>query len=183
MIQIILIIIPVILVFIFLLLVFWLGLVLFSSFYSDFVGAPYIQNDDKVIMESLKLAKVSSKTKLIDLGSGNGKVLRMAQKYFNVKNVLGYELAPWPYLLSKFNKTKTIRKSLFDVDLSKCNVIYVYLLPKILKKLTKKLADFKKENPNAKIVSPVFEIKELKPLKVIKCYHKGFKKDVSIFLY
>lgn len=181
--QILLIIVPLILVFIFLLLVFWLFLVLASAFYSDFVGAPYIQNDDEVIKKSLELANVSSKTKLVDLGSGNGKVLKIAKQQFNVSNARGYEIAPWPYILSKLNKTNTIRKSLFEANLSDTDVVYVYLLPKLLEKLSKKLESFKKENPKAKVVSPVFEIKGLKPKKVISCYHKGFRKDVSIYLY
>lgn len=174
---------PTLIVLLFLSLVCFLGFILFSAFYSDFAGAPYIQNDDKVIKESLKLAKVSSKTRLVDLGSGNGKVLRMAQKYFNVKNVLGYELAPWPYLLSKFHKTKTVHKSIFKANLDDCDVVYVYLLPNLLKKLSSKFIKTKKQNPDLKIVSPVFKIEGLEPKKVIDCYHKGFRKNVPIYLY
>lgn len=181
--QAVLLFISLILILIFLILVLWLGLVLISAFYSDFIGAPYIQNDSKVIEKSLSLANVSNKTKLVDLGSGNGKVLKIAKDKFNAKDVTGYEIAPWPYILSKLNKVKTLRKSIFTADLSECDVVYVYLLPKLLTKLSKKLINFKKENPSARIVSPVFKIKGLKPDKMISCYHKGFKKDVTIFLY
>ncbi len=174
---------PALIILLFLSLIGFLLFILASAFYSDFVGAPYIQNDDKVIKESLKLANVSKKTKLIDLGSGNGKVLRMAEKDFKTTNTLGYELAPWPYFLSKLHKTKTIRKSIFDADLDDCDVVYVYLLPKLLKKLSDKFAKLKIQNPKVKIVSPVFKIEGLIPKKVIDCYHKGFKKMVSIYLY
>ena len=176
------------LVFIFIFIVFLVAVsllffILFSAFYSDFVGAPYIQNDDKVIVESLKLAKVNKETKLIDLGSGNGKVLRIAQKHFNTLECLGYELAPWPYFLSKIHKTKTLRKSIFDADLNDVDVIYVYLLPKLLKKLSNKFAQLKAQKPHVKIISSVFKIDGLLPKKVIDCYHKGFKKNISIYLY
>lgn len=183
MINLLLIIFPAVIILLFLSLIGILLFILFSAFYSDFVGAPYIQNDDKVIIESLKLANVSEKTKLVDLGSGNGKVLRMAKKHFETIECLGYELAPWPYILSKLHKTKTIRKSIFDADLNDVDVIYVYLLPKLLKKLSNKFAELKARNPSVKIVSPVFKIDGLIPKKVIDCYHKGFKKNISIYLY
>lgn len=181
--QILLVVIPIILIFIFFTVILLLFLVLASSFYSDFNGAPYIGNDIEVIKKSLLLADVSNKTKLVDLGSGNGKVLKIARDDFDVKDSLGYEIAPWPYLISKLHKVKTYRKSFFDVDLTKYDVVYVYLLPKLLEKLSFKIIELKKTKPDVKIVSPVFKIHGLNPQKVESCYHKGFKKEVLIFLY
>ena len=117
------------------------------------------------------------------MGSGNGKVISIAKKTFGVTKSLGYEIAPWPYLLSRLNGVKTVRKSIFEVDLSGVDVVYVYLLPSVLKKLSPVLKKAKLENTNLKIVSPVFEIPGLNILKEITCYQQTWKKDVSIFLY
>ena len=166
-------------------------LIIFSSIYSDIKGAPFVPNSNDVIRKALSLAGANNKDILLDLGSGNGKVLKIGIKEFGVKKAIGYEISPWPYLLGYINLRKYIsssrahiyRKDIFQADLSNAMLIYVYLFPKLLDKLTEKLSQAKKSNPNLRIVSPVFEIKSLKLIKKIRTYHKGFKKNINIYLY
>ena len=181
--EIISIVIPFLIFLILILAICFLLFILISSFYSDFKGAPYISNDDNVIYEALKLVGLSDSHFLVDLGSGNGKVLSIAKSKFASTNSVGYEIAPWPYLLSKYRGVNTIKKSFFDADLSKVDVVYVYLLPNLLKKLAPKLKEAKDYNKNLKIVSTVFKIDGLNIVKESNCYHKAFRKNVQIFIY
>lgn len=165
--------------------------VLFSLFLSTFNGAPYIKNDDIVIYQSLKLCNVNSSTRFADLGSGDGKVLFMANKFFNAKSVEGYEISPWPYRISMFknylgstsDKIKIFKKSIFEVDLSNFDVIYIYLLPALLKKLKPQIESALKINPNLKIVTPAFQIEGLTPIGQEKLFHRKFNQFINIYVY
>ena len=169
-----------------------LFLILFSLFKSSSSGAPFIKNDDIVIYEALKLAKINLNEKLVDLGSGDGRVLFLAKDHFNIKEGHGFEISLYPHVLGCFNKlrrqTKNLffhKKSIFDpsIDLSNYEVIYTYLLPNLLKKLTPLLKQAKEKNINLRIVSPVFEIPGLEYTKKEEIYHKKFNKRIPIYLY
>ena len=167
--------------------------ILLSTFYSDLKGAPFVPNNISVIQNSLTLAKLDHNDIFMDLGSGNGKALFYALKTFNVKKAIGYEISPWPYLLSVVktkklpvkikHKIQIYRRSIFDANLQEPTVVYLYLFPKLLEKLSPMLIKAKKNNPKLRIVSAVFSIKGMKPVKNIFAYHNQFKKKVKIFLY
>ena len=110
-----------------------------------------------------KLAKVSSKDIVYELGSGEGNTLIVAAKEFGAKGV-GIEIDPLRFFLSTLllyrnkvtDKVKIKRKNFFDEDLSKATVVFVYLVPKALNRL---LPKFKKElKKGARIVSLNYEI-------------------------
>lgn len=167
-------------------------LILVSLFKSSHSGAPFIKNDDIVIYESLKLAKIISEDRLADLGSGDGKVLFIANNHFNIKEGHGFEISLYPHLLGKLSnlnkRAKNLffhKKSIFDSSINFANydVIYAYLLPSLLEKLASKLKEAKQQNKNLRIVTPVFSIKGLKPLEKKEIYHKKFNKKIPIYLY
>src|SRR3990167_787306 len=161
------IILAVLLVTVWLLAVLYMMFISVSYVISDLKGAPFVPNDDNVIRTALKLLRLSSKDVLVDLGSGNGKVLFEAVKNFEAKNAVGYEISPWPFLLSILKRRrlpksvqgriKLHRKSIFNADLNEADVVYVYLFPKLLKKLAPMLLKAKRENRNLRIVSCVFQ--------------------------
>ncbi|MDO4870790.1 MAG: hypothetical protein Q3996_01720 [Candidatus Saccharibacteria bacterium] len=69
------------------------------------VGAPYVPTHTKQFNKLLKSLKFdSTKTVLVDLGSGDGKVLRLANK--NIKRGIGYEINPILWMISKILSTK-----------------------------------------------------------------------------
>ena len=164
---------------------------LFSLIFSTIKGAPYIKNDDIVIFQSLKLCGLDSTTKFVDLGSGDGKVLFIANAFFNANAIDGYEISPWPYRISMFknyllgskSKIKIFCKSIFEVDLSTYNVIYAYLLPSLLKKLRPQILKALSVKPDLLIVTPAFQIDGLKPIKVDKVFHRKFNRFINIYVY
>lgn len=127
---------------------------------------------------ALKLAKIKKGDVFYDLGCGNGDVLQEAAK-FDVK-VIGFEISPFYFLLSKFRtiyypNVDVYCRDITKVDLTNADIIYCYLLPKFLKKLG---AKFKNElRPGVRVISISFPVKNLKPISRIKY------KNHTIYLY
>lgn len=118
----------------------------------DSPWAPWWRTKDHQIRESLKLAKVTKKDVVYDLGSGDGRVLLVAAKEFRARGV-GIEIDPLRAFLStlllrcnKVNNEVIIkRKNFFNEDISGATVIFLYLVPKALGRLKQKLlSDLKK---------------------------------------
>lgn len=129
----------------------------------DSPWAPWWRTSKKIARRMCKLAKVGKEDLVYDLGSGEGTALLIAAKEFGAKG-FGIEIDPLRFLFSKLlikrngltNKVEIKRGNLFDQDLSKGSVIFVYLVPKTLDKL---LPKFKKElKKGTRIVSFRYEI-------------------------
>lgn len=110
-----------------------------------------------------RLAKVSKKDVIYDLGCGDGTALIVASKEFGVKGV-GIEIDPLRFAIAKlkikFNglsgNVKIVRNNFFKEDFSDATVVFVYLVPKALQRLMPK---FKKDlRPGTKIVSYVYKM-------------------------
>ncbi len=130
----------------------------------------------KRVLEKIFSQIPIKKNKLfIELGSGDGRILRYVVKKYQVKG-LGVDINPILIKLSQIyawfeNIDKEIRferKSIFDIDLSQSNYIYIFLMPELIKKLTKKM---NKELKNGTIIiSHGFKIEDWKNklIKVLK---------------
>ncbi len=70
-----------------LLIIFGLFLVLSAVWPPDSPWAPWWQMPEDVIREMCKVAKLSSKDSIYDLGCGTGKALCIAAKEFGAKGV------------------------------------------------------------------------------------------------
>ena len=129
----------------------------------DSPWAPWWKTNKGTARAMCKLAHVTKEDVVYDLGSGTGNALIVAAKEFGAKGV-GIEIDPLRFLYSKVqikrnglkNNVKIKRGNLFDQDLSKASVVFVYLVPKTLDKL---LPKFKKElKKGTRIVSFRYEI-------------------------
>lgn len=122
-------------------------LLLLSMFWPpDSPWAPWWRTDRKTARAMCRLAKVSKKDVVYDLGSGTGTALIVAAKEFSARGV-GIEIDPLRYLVSSLllhgsklsHRIKIIRKNFFDVNISDATVIFAYLVPKALERLKPKL--------------------------------------------
>jgi SAM-dependent methyltransferase len=128
-----------------------------SNIISIFAGSLYVKTDTDLISFALKKAGLKQNDIFYDLGCGNGDVLMAAEKLG--AHATGFEISPFYFLLSKLksfnNKNIKIQfNNINNVSLKKVDVVYCYLLPKFLNKLTNK---FLKDSPK-KIISIGFEI-------------------------
>lgn len=125
--------------------------------------APWWRTSKKLAWAVCTFAKVKRNDVIYELGSGEGNVLIIAAKKYGVRCV-GIEIEPVRAWLSRIdiwirglsNHIRIIRGDLFKQDISEASIIFVYLVPKTLKKLKKKF--LKELQPGTKIVSLRYEI-------------------------
>lgn len=138
----------------------------------DSPWAPWWRTDKKTAKAVCRLAKINSQDIVYDLGCGDGEVLIQSAKLG--ASGVGIEIDPVRFLVAKIRsytnnvsrKIKFKRGNFFKENISKSSVVIVYLVPKTLEKL---LPKFKKElKKGTRIVSFVYEIKGLKPVKTDK---------------
>lgn len=143
--------------------ILFLLLVLSMIWPPDSPWAPWWQTDKKTARKMCRLAKVKSGDVVFDLGSGDGTSLIVAAKEFKARGV-GIEVDPLRILLSKFfvriqnlgNKVVIKKNNFFKEDISSANVVFMYLVPKTLYRLKKKLLSELK--PGTRIVTVTYEI-------------------------
>lgn len=130
-------------------------------------GAPYLptlKNSADIAFELLDLKPGDT---LLELGSGDGRMLRQAAKR-GIKGI-GYELNPLLVLYSqianwRYRKLITFKcRNYWQVTLPECDGIYVFLLDRFMSKLDNKIkAELKSP---VKLVSNAFKIPGKKPIK------------------
>lgn len=130
----------------------------------DSPWSPWWKTNKAVSRNICKLARIGKKDIFYELGSGNGTTLIIAIREFGVKKAVGIEIDPLRHYLSRYyawyNKvTQSLtlyKKSFFDIKIADATVVYVYLVPKALKKLQRKF--LKELQPGTRIVSWIYPI-------------------------
>ncbi len=128
-----------------------------SGVFAQDIEVPFVVTPDNVTREMLKLADVKASDFVIDLGSGDGRIVIVAAKQFGARG-LGVEIVPELVEQSRANAKKAgvaeraeFRvQDLFATDLSQATVITMYLLPEVNLKLMPRLLKLK---PGTRIVS------------------------------
>ncbi len=119
------------------------------------------------IRDMLKIANVKRGEVVYDLGSGDGRVVEIARKEFGAE-AIGIEKNPVLVWLSR-GKGRIIHGSIFNIDISKANVIVIYLSHKLTQRLKEK---FKRElKKGVRIVSASHPIEGWKEVRKIKTGH------------
>jgi precorrin-6B methylase 2 len=147
----------------------------------------YVPTPHDVVAKMLELANVQKDDFLYDLGCGDGRIVVTAAKRFGCKAV-GYDIDPQRIKESLDNvavnnvgNLVTIeQKDIFTLDLSKANVITLYLLPSLNVKLIPQL---KKLKPGSRIVSHDFRMKGVKPDKIVELTSSEDNAQHKVFLW
>jgi SAM-dependent methyltransferase len=119
-----------------------------------------------VVDKMLDMAKVTASDYVMDLGSGDGRLVITAAK--RGARALGIEYNPDMVELARRNaeqagvsgRARFMKADLFETDFSQASVITMFLLPDINLKLRPKLLRLK---PGTRIVSNTFTMGEWKP--------------------
>ncbi|HWP98930.1 MAG TPA: class I SAM-dependent methyltransferase [Vicinamibacterales bacterium] len=123
----------------------------------------YVPTPHEVVDAMLKLAQVTSKDVVYDLGCGDGRIPIAAAKTYGARGV-GIDIDPERIREANANakeagvtdKVKFINGDLFTADISEATVVTLYLLPSLNEKLIPKLKSELK--PGARIVSHQFDM-------------------------
>jgi len=108
--------------------------------------APYVPSPQSVVADMLKLADVGPRDFVIDLGSGDGRIVLTAAKVFGAR---GFGVDIREDLVEAANqaavqqgvadRVKFYAQDLFKTDVSKATVLTMYLLPGTVNRLRDKL--------------------------------------------
>jgi hypothetical protein len=132
------------------------------------LDVPFGPTSFATIDTMLRVAGVTSRDFLIDLGSGDGRINIVAARDYGARGE-GYDLDPKLVQISNefariakvSDKVKFLQENLFDADLARASVVAIYLGPQVTPRTRPKLlAELK---PGARIVSHNFMLGEWRP--------------------
>jgi hypothetical protein len=123
-------------------------------------GALYVSTSGARIRSFLEAVPMSSDQLLIDLGCGDGRVLRYARKLYGVRTI-GYEINPMAYLRARLhclakNGIQIRYGNFWHADVGHADVIFCYLFPDVMARMAHKIEQEAK--PGATVVSCNFPL-------------------------
>lgn len=128
---------------------------------------PFVPSPQVVVDEMLRVAGVKKDDFVMDLGSGDGRILITAAKKFGATGI-GVDLDEHLIIQSEAaaeqagvsSQVKFLRQDLFKTDLSRASVITMYLLPGVNMRLRPVLLGLK---PGTRVVAHDFDLGDWKP--------------------
>jgi hypothetical protein len=141
-----------------------------SAVWPSLIGAPWVPVSKKTAQRMLELAHVTSKDRVLDLGSGDGRIIVMAAEQFGAQAV-GIEADPFRVLWSRSIIRRRGLGTLVDViwgnfftqSFSEASVVTVYQGQEINKRLKEKFTTELK--PGTRVVSYCFPFEGWTPVE------------------
>jgi hypothetical protein len=136
-------------------------------------AGPYVPSPQSVVADMLKIADIGPKDFVIDLGSGDGRIVLTAAKVFGAS---GFGVEIKDDLVVKANqaakaegiadRVRFMKQDLFKTDISQATVLTMYLLPDTVNLLKDKLlAELK---PGTRIISHDYPLTGWIPEKYVQ---------------
>jgi precorrin-6B methylase 2 len=126
----------------------------------------WVPTPPELVQEMLDMAKLTPSDFLVDLGSGDGRIVIAAAK--RGARAMGVEFNPEMAALSKRTAEKEgvsakatfVNGDIFVTDFSKATVLTMYLLPSLNMKLRPKILEMK---PGTRVVAHAFDMEDWLP--------------------
>ncbi len=147
-----------------------------------YVGTPY-----DIVSRMIKLAGVKPGDVVYDLGCGDGRMIVLAAKKYGCRGI-GFDIDP-ERVSAALNNVRAngvgglvqiVERDLFTVDLSEANVLLLYLLPEINKKL---VPQFEKLKPGSRIVTHDYDIEGVESDDSVRVTSSEDNAEHTLFLY
>jgi methyltransferase family protein len=156
------------------------------------LDTPYVPTPQAVVDRMLELAKVRSGDLLIDLGSGDGRMVITAATKFGAR---GFGVEIDPRLVRRSNeaaaqagvadRVKFLQQDLFKTDFREANVLTLYLLPDVNLALRPKILS--ELRPGARVVSHDYAMGDWRPdaQETVPAPDKtvGMRKESQVYLW
>ena len=147
----------------------------------------YVPTPQEVVDKMLEIAKVTKDDLVYDLGCGDGRFVVTAAKKYGCRAV-GYDISPRRVRESLENVKKNNvghlvrieQKDIFTLDLSKADVITLFLLPSLNLKLIPQLDKLK---PGSRIVSYRFGMRGVVPVQTVNFTSPRDKSQHTFYLW
>ncbi|HEY6865265.1 MAG TPA: methyltransferase domain-containing protein [Burkholderiales bacterium] len=156
------------------------------------MDTPYVPTPQVVVERMLSMAAVRSGEKLIDLGSGDGRLVITAAKEYGAH---GFGVDIDPRLVSRSNqaaeqagvadRVKFLKQDLFDTDFHDADVLTLYLLPDVNLALRPKILS--ELRPGTRVVSHDYGMRDWQPDAEAKVpapdKSVGLRKESMVYLW
>jgi SAM-dependent methyltransferase len=153
-------------------IIFWIvGAVVLLFGFVVWFGAPYLPTLRAQTDEALDLLSLKEGQTLLELGCGDGRVMRAAAA--RGLKVIGYELNPilvavaWLVTLRYRRQVRVVWGNYWHGTLPTADGVFVFLLDKYMGKLDKKITQEQAGHP-VKLVSFAFQIPDKEPVRTSK---------------
>ncbi len=151
------------------------------------VDVIYVPTPQDVVDKMLELAEVRKDDLLYDLGCGDGRIVVTAASRYGCR-AEGFDIDPRRVEESLENVQKNNvghlvgieQKDIFTLDLSKADVITLFLLSRLNVKLIPQLEKLK---PGSRIVSHNFAMEGVKPDKVVTMFSNEDQFEHTVYLW
>lgn len=133
-------------------------------------GALYVSTTRTRIRAFIKAVPMKPEQTLVDLGCGDGRVLRLTRKFYQVKTI-GFEVNLMAYLKARLlsigmSGIEIRRKNFWLQNLACADVVFCYLYPDVMHRLATKLqTDLR---PGTWIVSCNFPVPGFRPIRIVR---------------
>ena len=146
----------------------------------------YAPTPPECVDKMLEMAGVTKDDVVYDLGCGDGRIVVAAAKNYGCK-AIGWEIDPKLVEESRRNAeaagvtnlVEIHEGNIFDVDLSGCTVLAVYLLPELNVRL---IPQIEKMRPGSRVVSFLHSMPGVRP-KQVEVFRDKKEIDRSIYLW
>ena len=147
----------------------------------------FVPTDEKIVTKMLEMAKVTKTDHLIDLGSGDGRIVITAAKRYGARGV-GVEIDPVLVQKARENaqaagvadRATFVEGDLFEANIRDATVITMYLLADINMRLRPKLLNDLK--PGTRIVSHDYDLGDWKPAQTATVSVGGMQHTVYLWV-
>ena len=147
-----------------------------------YVGTPY-----DIVSKMLQLAKIKKTDVVYDLGCGDGRMVVLAAQKYGCR-AAGYDIDPDRINESLDNVekgkvenlVKILQEDIFTVDLTDVDVLPIYLLPEMNRRL---LPQIEKMKPGSRIVCHNYDLEGIKPDQTIKMTSSEDNSEHTLYLY
>lgn len=147
---------------------------------------PFVPTPERVVDEMLRMASVTNKDVLYDLGSGDGRIVITAAKRYGARGV-GIDIDPERIREANENARKAgvthlvkfIEGDIFQADISEATVVTLYLLPAVNLQLRPKL--LRELRPGTRIVSHNYDMGDWQPQRTRRLQVNGSEHVVYLW--
>jgi hypothetical protein len=131
------------------------------------LDSPFVPTNQATVEAMLRIANLSASDYVIDLGSGDGRILITAARQYGARG-MGVDLDPQLVRESLDNarmngvadRVVFQQRDLFDTDIRKATVVTLYLLPEVNMKLRPRLLELR---PGTRVVSHGYGLGDWEP--------------------
>ncbi len=127
---------------------------------------PYVPTPRRIIKQMIKLAEIKPGERVVDLGSGTGRIVIPTAKKYKANLIIGIDRSFFLRLVTKLRllfhpfinkRIQIVNQDFFNADIASFDVIFCFLTPTALRLLTPK---FKLLKAKSRIISYMFSVED-----------------------